>query len=135
MKIKRTHWSKAEDIKLNKLYKRYGNKWNIISLKINKTSKQCRERYLNFNECINKDQLTVEERRQIDKLQYQYGNKWTLIAKYIPGRSANHIKNYWHSQNTASKISENINIQTNRYDLDILAFVATIELYIMNLTQ
>jgi len=60
--------------------------------------KQCRERYHNYlQNGIIKDPLTPEEIETIKRLQKELGNKWADIAKQLPNRSANQIKNYWHT--------------------------------------
>jgi hypothetical protein len=44
------------------------------------------------------------------ELQKSVGNKWSLISKNMNGRTANSIKNYWHS-----KMKKNTNIQFHEY--------------------
>lgn len=63
-----------------------------------RTARQCRDRWSNYLCPTNsfapwtpeEDQLIVDKVNEI-------GTKWSTIAKYINGRSDNHIKNRWYS--------------------------------------
>lgn len=70
MSTKERSWSKEEEEVVLELINRYGEKWKLISSKMpskpsNKiefTSKQIRERYLNYlRPNINKEDFTFEE--------------------------------------------------------------------------
>ena len=71
--------------------KRYGIK--------NKSSKQCRERWVN-SLCpnINKGIWTEKEEKILFLTQLKIGNKWSELAKFLPGRSENDIKNHFYSK-------------------------------------
>lgn len=60
------------------------------SLNINRTGKQCRERYNNhLRPEIKKGEWSEDEDQILLSMNELYGNKWTLIAQYLPGRSGN----------------------------------------------
>ena len=71
--------------------KRYGIK--------NKSSKQCRERWVN-SLCpnINKGIWSEKEENILFLTQLKIGNKWSELAKLLPGRSENDIKNHFYSK-------------------------------------
>ena len=70
MSTKERNWSKEEEDQVLDLIARYGEKWKLISSKMPSnqnlysefTSKQIRERYLNYlRPHINKDDFTFQE--------------------------------------------------------------------------
>ena len=65
----------------------------------NKSSKQCRERWVN-SLCpnINKGIWTEKEEKILFLTQLKIGNKWSELAKFLPGRSENDIKNHFYSK-------------------------------------
>ena len=65
----------------------------------NKSSKQCRERWVN-SLCpnINKGIWDEKEENILFFNQLKMGNKWSELAKLLPGRSENDIKNHFYSK-------------------------------------
>jgi len=98
-------WSSKEDQKLIRLAKArttsgHTPPWTVIAQYFpGKEPKQCRERYLyHLAPGIIKGSLTQGEKEFIIKLQQTYGNRWSIIAQFLPGRTSNQIKNFWHSE-------------------------------------
>lgn len=63
-----------------------------------RTPKQCRDRWFN-NLCEEKKEapFSRDEINRILDLQIQYGNQWSKIAKFLPGRTENHVKNFMYA--------------------------------------
>jgi len=95
-------WTNEEDQMLIQLVIENGDdgKWSHIAKKmdINRTGKQCRERYHNhLKPEIKKGNWSKEEDALIIELSKKIGNQWARISKFLPGRSDNAIKNRFHA--------------------------------------
>lgn len=97
--IKKGTWKKDEDAKIIDLVRKYGCSWSKISKEFKtRNGKQIRDRYLNvLDPNINKERFTYEEDLSLVKLFYVHGPKWAFIAKYFPYRTADMVKNRFHS--------------------------------------
>jgi hypothetical protein len=77
--------------------------WSTISIEfrartnLERTGKQCRERYANhLQPGVKKGGWTKEEDEIILNLQARLGNQWAKMMEWLPGRSDNSIKNrFW----------------------------------------
>lgn len=92
-------WKKEEDIRILDLVSRYGKAWAKISKILGtRNGKQIRDRYINMLDPeIRKGKFTEEEDNSLILLFHSHGPKWAAIAKYYPNRTADMIKNRFHS--------------------------------------
>jgi hypothetical protein len=92
-------WSKEEDERILKLVSIYGKCWSKISkILITRNGKQIRDRFINvLDPEIKKGKFTEEEDRHLIKLYLCNGPKWATIAKHFRHRTADMIKNRFHS--------------------------------------
>lgn len=92
-------WKKEEDNKIIDLVNKYGKSWSKISKILStRNGKQIRDRFINvLDPEIRKGKFTDEEDRKLILLFKQYGSKWATIAKFYPNRTADMIKNRFHS--------------------------------------
>jgi hypothetical protein len=92
-------WSKEEDEKILNLVDIYGKSWSKISkVLVSRNGKQIRDRFINvLDPQIKKGRFTEEEDSNLIRLYMFYGSKWASISKFFPNRTADMIKNRFHS--------------------------------------
>lgn len=85
----------------------FGKQWkNIsehfpgtVSLNTGRTSKQIRERYLNYlRPNISHEKWTAEEDGELMELVKKYGSQWKIIEKIMTSRSQNQLKNRFYGK-------------------------------------
>lgn len=92
-------WKKEEDERILKLVEIYGKSWSKISkILITRNGKQIRDRFINvLDPDIKKGKFTDEEDKLLIRLYLYYGPKWATISKHYNNRTADMIKNRFHS--------------------------------------
>jgi hypothetical protein len=97
--VPRRKFTHEEDLRLRSLVEQIGTKsWEAVSKFMpNRTARQCRDRYKNYllDSLICEAWAPEEDTIIIEKFR-EIGPKWVEIAKYLNGRSGNHVKNRWH---------------------------------------
>jgi hypothetical protein len=101
-------WKKEEDQLIIQLVEKHGKFWSKISKIINtRNGKQIRDRFINvLDPETRKGKFTDEEDRMLVLLYKTHGAKWATIAKEFKHRTADMVKNRFHSS-IKKKISEN----------------------------
>ena len=92
-------WGREEDEKIMRLVQIYGKSWSKISkVLVTRNGKQIRDRFINvLDPEIKKGKFTEEEDKTLIALYMHYGPKWATIAKHFLNRTADMIKNRFHS--------------------------------------
>nr|BAE94388.1 R2R3-MYB transcriptional regulator [Ipomoea purpurea] len=124
-RVRKGAWSEEEDDLLRKCIQKFGEgKWHLVPFRagLNRCRKSCRLRWLNYlHPDIKRGHFSLEEADLILRLHKLLGNRWSLIAGRIPGRTANDVKNYWHSHLKKKVVSmhmasSNSSRQDNNWD-------------------
>jgi myb proto-oncogene protein len=107
-------WKKEEDHAIVELVNKYGKSWSKISKILGtRNGKQIRDRFINvLDPEIKKGKFTEDEDRKLIMLFNQYGSKWATISKYYPNRTADMIKNRFHSS-IKKKLGERIDFSVD----------------------
>jgi len=105
-------WKKEEDQDILRLVHKYGKAWSKISKMLNtRNGKQIRDRFINvLDPEIMKGKFTEEEDQKLVDLFKKFGPKWATISKFYPNRTADMIKNRFHSS-IKKKLSDDQNIR------------------------
>ncbi|XP_058744806.1 transcription factor MYB1-like [Vicia villosa] len=102
-------WTHEEDKLLKACINKYGEgKWHLVPQRagLNRCRKSCRLRWLNYlSPEINRESFSEDEVDMILRMHKLLGNRWALIAARLPGRTANDVKNYWHTHLRKKMIS------------------------------
>lgn len=96
--FKKSKWTPEEDQFLMESVNKHGmGNWSLVCQTVpGRSGKQCRERWINqLCPALNKDNWTPQEDAILIQQQRIHGNFWTKIAQFLPGRSANNVKNRW----------------------------------------
>lgn len=106
----RFRFTKEEDDLLKKLAQSQSQpKWSEIArCFVNRTARQCRERYNNYlrPEILN-GPWSPEEDILLIELFEKYGPKWALISQSFDARSAVNVKNHYSTISSQKKIKRN----------------------------
>lgn len=104
--MKRQKWSEEENAVLRQAVESRPDKtihWDVVAealrrASFSKTSKQCRERWLNhLAPALVKSEWTAEENARLLALHQRFENRWKKMAKSFRGRTDNAIKNQFFS--------------------------------------
>lgn len=96
--LQRVKWTAEEDEILRQNVAKQGvNHWRDIAQHLpGRNGKQCRERWYNqLAPSLSTDDWAPHEDATLQRERRMYGNRWSRIAEFLPGRSANSIKNRW----------------------------------------
>jgi hypothetical protein len=96
----RHRFSPSEDQSLISLVRQNGAcKWqSIASLMPGRTARQCRDRFMNYlTPNLSRDPWTTGEDQVLLEKFKEVGPHWSRIAPFLPGRSANAVKNRWYT--------------------------------------
>ena len=122
-KIK-NYFSRGEDRQLISLVEEYGPKWDTISKFMDKSSRQCRDRYVNYlNPNLNVGPWRVEEEELLISKVAEHGQKWSFLTQFFFNRSQVNIKNHYCTlMNRKKKVQKRHKQQQMKQQIEQLKF-------------
>lgn len=120
-------FSDEEDILLKNIVGIFGPKnWRLIaSMMPNKTSRQCRDRYMNYlAPGFVHSEWSDEEDMLLAEKYLEFGPQWAKIQRFFPSRTANSIKNRynytvcrkWHLFNSDKKSKKSFSDSDSKFN-------------------
>jgi len=105
-------WTQEEDNQILGLVNVYGKNWSKIAKSMrSRNGKQIRDRFINILDPeIKKGKFTDEEDEKLIQLYMENGPRWAYISGFFPNRTADMIKNRFHSS-----IKKNFNSKIQNY--------------------
>ncbi|CAL6353192.1 unnamed protein product [Bathycoccus prasinos] len=90
-------WTKQEDLKLQHMQEKYGNKWATVASQLpGRTGQQCAQRWRHrVNPNIRREKWTKEEDEKLAKLYDEHGQRWAIIARSLSGRTDQQCMGRW----------------------------------------
>uniref|UniRef100_A0A0D3HX30 Uncharacterized protein n=1 Tax=Oryza barthii TaxID=65489 RepID=A0A0D3HX30_9ORYZ len=103
VKPKRGAWTAEDDERLRSYIQQHGTGGNWMALPrkvgLRRCGKSCRLRWLNYlRPGIRHGAFSDPDDRLILALHAAVGTRWSLIAAHLPGRTDNHLNNYWNNK-------------------------------------
>ena len=101
------YFSKEEDQQLIKLVGEYGQNWSAISELMDKNSRQCRDRYINYlDPSLNLGPWSFGEDELLISKVAEHGTKWSYLTQFFSNRSQVNMKNHYFTLMNRIKKSE-----------------------------
>ncbi len=119
-------WTKEEDLKILQMVQLYGKSWSKISkVLISRNGKQIRDRYINIlDPSIKKGKFTMEEDLKLLNLYRKFGTRWATISKFFNNRTADMIKNRYHSSVKKNiRFLEDLETEYNFPKVSLMVFI------------
>jgi hypothetical protein len=97
-------WSDENDQSLKVFVQSIGTKWTLIGAKLNRTGKQCRERWCNHvDPDVSHEPWSDMEDQILLQAHTELGNQWVEVARRLPGRPYNAVKNRFNKASLREK--------------------------------
>ena len=108
-------FSLSEDNLLSYLVSKYGHNWKLVSSFMpNRSSRQCRERYINYlSPDLKNEPWTEEEDNLLMTKASELGPKWSKILSFFPTRSYVSVKNRWNILKTKTTPKARLDIKVS----------------------
>ena len=105
-------FTKDQDDLIIQSIRQWGPKWKKISEVINKTARQCRDRYKKISApIINRSTWTLQEEDLLLSLVEHSGHQWLFFQQFFQNRSSQNIKHHYYIMMKHKTLHEKNEIQ------------------------